>query len=59
MKILQIKNLYKSFDDKQIVKGVSFDVDEGKIVGLLGKNGSGKSTIIKMINDILTIDKVA
>ncbi len=57
MKILQIKNLYKSFDDKQIVKGVSFDVDEGKIVGLLGKNGSGKSTIIKMINDILTIDK--
>ncbi len=56
MKILQVKDLYKSFDDKQIIKGVSFDVYEGRIVGLLGKNGSGKSTIIKMINDILTID---
>ncbi len=57
MKILQINNLYKSFDDKPIIKGVSFDVKEGKIVGLLGKNGSGKTTIIKMINDLLTIDK--
>ncbi len=56
MKILQVKNLYKSFDDKPIIKGISFEVHEGKIVGLLGKNGSGKSTIIKMLNDLLTID---
>ena len=56
MKILQIKNLYKNFDEKQIIKGVSFDVLEGRIVGLLGKNGSGKTTVIKMINDLLTID---
>ena len=55
--ILQIKDLYKSYDEKQIIKGVSFNVLEGKIVGLLGKNGSGKTTIIKMINDLLTIDK--
>ncbi len=57
MKILEIKNLYKSFDNKAIIKDVSFDILEGKIVGLLGKNGSGKTTIIKMINDLLTIDK--
>lgn len=56
MRILQIKDLYKSFDEKQIIKGVSFDVYEGRIVGLLGKNGSGKTTIIKMLNDLLTID---
>lgn len=56
MKILEIKDLYKSFDEKEIVKGVSFNICEGKIVGLLGKNGSGKTTIIKMINDLLTID---
>ena len=55
--ILQIKDLYKSYDEKHIIKGVSFNVLEGKIVGLLGKNGSGKTTIIKMINDLLTIDK--
>ncbi len=56
MRILQVKNLYKSFDNKPIIKGISFDVYEGKIVGLLGKNGSGKTTIIKMLNDLLTID---
>lgn len=57
MSILEIKDLYKSFDDKQIIKGISFEIKEGKIVGLLGKNGSGKTTIIKIINDLLTIDK--
>ena len=57
MNILQIKDLYKSFNDKAILKGISFDVKKGKIIGLLGKNGSGKTTIIKIINDLLTIDK--
>ena len=56
MKILEVKNLIKSFDDKKIIDNVSFDIESGKIVGLLGKNGSGKTTIIKMINDLLTID---
>ena len=56
MKILEVKNISKSFDDKKIIDDVSFDIESGKIVGLLGKNGSGKTTIIKMINDLLTID---
>lgn len=57
MNILEIKNIEKSFGDKKIIDNVSFAVKKGRIVGLLGKNGSGKSTIIKMINDLLTIDK--
>ena len=57
MKVLQLKDIYKSFDDKKIINGVSFVVNEGEIVGLLGKNGSGKTTILKMINDLLTVDK--
>lgn len=56
MNILEINNIHKSFDDKKIIDDVSFSVGQGKIVGLLGKNGSGKTTIIKMINDLLTID---
>ena len=56
MNILEIKNINKSFDDKKIIDDVSFEIQSGKIVGLLGKNGSGKTTIIKMINDLLTID---
>ena len=56
MKILEVKNINKSFDNKKIIDNVSFDIESGKIVGLLGKNGCGKTTIIKMINDLLTID---
>lgn len=56
MEILSVKNVSKSFDDKKIIDDVSFSVEAGKIVGLLGKNGSGKTTIIKMINDLLTVD---
>lgn len=57
MNILEVKNIEKSFDGKKIIDNLSFNVKTGKIVGLLGKNGSGKTTIIKMINDLLTIDK--
>ena len=57
MNILEVKNVSKSFDNKKIIDNVSFNVEKGKIVGLLGKNGSGKTTILKMINDLLTIDE--
>jgi len=56
MNILEVKNISKSFDNKKIIDDVSFVVKKGKIVGLLGKNGSGKTTILKMINDLLTIE---
>ena len=39
---------------KQILKNVSFKIEEGKIIGLLGKNGMGKTTILKLLNDLLT-----
>lgn len=54
--VLEVKNLKKSFEEKCVIDGVSFKIQKGKIVGLLGKNGSGKTTILKMINDLLTID---
>ena len=56
MSILEIKNISKSFGNTKIIDNISFNIEKGKIVGLLGKNGSGKTTIIKMINDLLTID---
>lgn len=56
MKILDVKNINKSFDEKNIINNISFCVEKNKIVGLLGKNGSGKTTILKMINNLLTID---
>ena len=54
MKLLEVKKLNKSFDNKEILKDVSFDINSGKIIGLLGKNGAGKTTLIKLINDLLT-----
>ncbi len=56
MDILSVKNISKSFDEKKVIDDISFSVKKGRIVGLLGKNGCGKTTILKMINDLLTID---
>ena len=54
MKLLEINNLSKKFDNKEILKDINIKLDSGKIVGLLGKNGAGKTTLIKLINDLLT-----
>ena len=54
--LLECKHLCKSFDHKVVLDDVSLKIDKGKIYGLLGKNGAGKSTFIKLINDLLTID---
>ena len=57
MKLLTVNGLYKSYDKKEVLKDISFDISSGKIVGLLGKNGMGKTTLIKLINDLLTKDE--
>ena len=54
MELLEIKNLYKKYDKKYVLKDVDLKVTSGKIIGLLGKNGAGKTTLIKLINDLLT-----
>ena len=54
MKLLEVKNLNKSFDNKEILKDINLSIQRGKIIGLLGKNGVGKTTLIKLINDLLT-----
>ena len=54
MKLLEINNLNKSFDNKEILKDINLSIQHGKIIGLLGKNGVGKTTLIKIINDLLT-----
>ncbi len=54
MELLECKHLCKKFDDKQILNDINITIPRGKIIGLLGKNGTGKSTLIKLINDLLT-----
>jgi len=54
MNLLECKNISKKFEDKEILKNINLTLPKGKIIGLLGKNGTGKSTLIKLINDLLT-----
>lgn len=49
---LEIKNLHKSFEGNEVLKGVNFSVQSGRALGLLGRNGAGKTTTIRIIMDI-------
>ena len=51
--MLEVKNLEKRFGDFLAVKGVSFSVKEGEVLGFLGPNGAGKSTTMRMITGFL------
>ncbi|UTY24393.1 ABC transporter ATP-binding protein [Treponema denticola] len=53
MKILEVKDVSKKYGKKQVLSGVSFDIEEGDIFGLIGPNGAGKSTLINIITGIL------
>lgn len=57
MELLEIKNLYKNYGEKQVLNNITLTVPRGKIIGLLGKNGIGKTTLIKLINGLLTPTK--
>ncbi len=54
--VLKVENLYKSIGRRPIIKGISFSVKEGEIFGFLGPNGSGKTTTIKMMVDLIKMD---
>jgi lipopolysaccharide export system ATP-binding protein len=48
MSLLEVKELRKTYDRREVVKGVTFSVEKGEIVGLLGQNGAGKTTAFRM-----------
>ena len=54
MELVKCNNLCKEFDNKQVLNNINLSLPKGKIIGLLGKNGMGKTTLIKLMNDLLT-----
>ncbi|MGG3871188.1 ABC transporter ATP-binding protein [Brevibacillus laterosporus] len=50
--LLKIENLWKRYDLKTVIQDVSVTISEGKIIGLVGNNGSGKTTFLKMISGL-------
>jgi len=54
--IVNVKGLTKSYKNQSVLKELSLDVEQGDVVGLLGKNGAGKSTLLKSLLNISDID---
>ena len=55
-KVLELKNVSKSFEKRKIIDNLNLEVEEGEIYGFLGPNGSGKTTTIKMILRLINSD---
>ncbi|KAJ6343575.1 hypothetical protein OIU76_005340 [Salix suchowensis] len=55
--LIECRNVYKSFGEKHILRGVSFKIRHGEAVGIIGPSGTGKSTILKIIAGLLAPDR--
>jgi len=53
---IQVQGLEKSYRDLHVLRGVDFDVERGSIFALLGSNGAGKTTVVKILSTLLKAD---
>lgn len=53
MSLIMIRDLKKKFQGKEVIKGINFQLNEGKCTALIGPNGSGKTTILRMLSGIM------
>ena len=56
MSLFEIKNLKKSFDDKEVLKDISLKVEKGEVICIIGPSGSGKSTLLRCSTNLETYD---
>lgn len=52
VKVIKIEKLYKEYDGKMVLKGITFNVNEGDFIGIMGNSGSGKTTLLNIISTI-------
>ncbi len=56
MAILEVKNIKKSFGKTEVLKGISFSLQEGEVISIIGSSGSGKTTLLRCLNFLETAD---
>ena len=49
MALIEVKNVFKSFDDLQVLNGISLEINEGEVISIIGSSGSGKSTLLRCL----------
>lgn len=54
MPILEVKNIRKKFDKEEVLKGISFSLEEGQVLAIIGSSGSGKTTLLRSLNYLVT-----
>lgn len=57
--MIQIKNVKKTFNKTEVLKGVNIDIEKGEIFGIIGQSGAGKSTLLRCINGLESYDEEA
>ena len=56
MALLQVENIYKRFGKTEVLKGVSFSLERGQVLAIIGSSGSGKTTLLRCLNFLETPD---
>ena len=56
MAVLEVKNIHKSFGKTEILKGISFSLEKGEVLAIIGSSGSGKTTLLRCLNFLETAD---
>ena len=56
VEVLRVENIWKSYGDKEVLRGIDLAVNSHEVVALIGASGSGKSTLLRTMNLLETID---
>lgn len=57
MAVLEVKNIRKSFDGEEVLKGIDFSMEKGEVLAIIGSSGSGKTTLLRCLNFLLAPDE--
>ncbi|MDZ5001283.1 ATP-binding cassette domain-containing protein, partial [Clostridium perfringens] len=55
--LLEVNDICKKIKGKQVLNGLSFNLEKGKVLGIMGPNGQGKTTLLNIIQGFLKVDK--